>query len=136
MKTFVLHLQSATQYERIDDAISFVGTDASGSFGILADHERAITCLGSGLARFRVASGGWRFLALPGAVLYFVENELFVNARRYVQDSDYRRVSRAWREELMAEERELRSVTESLNRLEDEMLKRLWLIEREMRAVA
>ena len=82
MNTFVLHLQSGTQYERIDDAVSFVAADASGSFGILAGHARMMTCLATGLARFRTADGSWRFLALPGAVLYFVHNELYVNTRR------------------------------------------------------
>lgn len=136
MNTFILHLQSGTQYERIDDAVSFVAADDSGSFGILAGHARIMTCLTTGLARFRTASGTWRFLALPGAVLYFVDNELYVNTRRYLHDPDYKRVSAAWREELQAEEEKLRAVTESLNRLEDEMLKRLWNLQRETRGVA
>lgn len=136
MNTFVLHLQSGTQYERIDDAVSFVAADDSGSFGILAGHARMMTCLAAGLARFRTADGAWRFLALPGAVLYFVDNELYVNTRRYLHDPDYKRVSTAWREELLAEEEKLRAVTESLNRLQDEMLKRLWSLQREARGVA
>jgi F-type H+-transporting ATPase subunit epsilon len=37
MKSFVLHLQDATHYERIDQVTSFVGQDDSGLFGILAD---------------------------------------------------------------------------------------------------
>lgn len=136
MNTFVLHLQSGTQYERICDAVSFVAADDSGSFGVLAGHARIMTCLATGLARFRTADGTWRFLALPGAVLYFADNELYVNTRRYLHDPDYQRVSAAWREELQAEEEKLRTVTESLNRLEDEMLKRLWIMQRETRGAA
>ena len=136
MKTFVLHLQSGTQYERIDDAVSFIATDESGSFGILAGHARTMTSLVTGLTRFRTADGAWRFLALPGAVLYFVDNELYVSTRRYLHNPDYKRVSQAWREELRAEEEKLRVVTESLNRLEDEMLKRLWTLQREARSIA
>jgi len=136
VNTFVLHLQSGTQYERIDDAVSFVAVDDSGSFGVLAGHARIMTCLTTGLARFRTNDGIWRFLALPGAVLYFVDNELYVNTRRYLHDPDYKRVSAAWREELQAEEEKLRAVTESLNRLEDEMLKRLWNLQREARSAA
>jgi len=132
---FVLHLQSGTQYERIIDAVSFIAADDSGSFGILAGHERVMTALLPGLARFRTADGTWHYLALPGAVLYFVDNELYVNTRRYVHDPDYRRVSRAWREELLVEEDRLRAVTERLNRLEDEMLKRLWSLQREERSM-
>ncbi len=35
MSVFPLNLQSATQYEQIEDVESFVGVDDSGSFGIL-----------------------------------------------------------------------------------------------------
>lgn len=136
MNTFILHLQSGTQYERIDDAVSFAAADDSGSFGILAGHARMMTCLTTGLARFRTTDGTWRFLALPCAVLYFVDNELYVNTRRYLHDPDYKRVSAAWHDELQADEEKLRAVTESLNRLEDEMLKRLWTMQREARSAA
>jgi F-type H+-transporting ATPase subunit epsilon len=135
MNTFVLHLQSGTQYERIDDAVSFVAADESGSFGILAGHARAMTCLTTGLARFRTADGAWRYLASPGAVLYFVGNALFINTRRFLHDPDYRRISAALREELLIEEAKLLSIRESLNRLEDEMLKRLWTMQRDLRGV-
>lgn len=136
MNTFTLHLQSGTQYECINDAVSFIAADASGSFGILAGHGRMMTVLATGLARFRSVDGAWQFLALPGAVLYFVDNVLYVNTRRYLRDPDYTRVSTAWREELQAEEEKLRAITESLNRLEDEMLKRLWTLQREARSMA
>lgn len=135
MNSFVLHLQSGTQYERVDDAISFVAADESGSFGILAGHARMMTALATGLARFRTADGNWRFLALPGGLLYFVDNQLYVNTRHYLHDPDYKRISTAWREELEAEEEKLRTVTESLNRLQDEMLKRLWNLQREARTL-
>ncbi|MBI2753785.1 MAG: F0F1 ATP synthase subunit epsilon [Betaproteobacteria bacterium] len=135
MRTFVLHLQSATQYEHIEDAVSFVAADASGSFGILAGHARMMTCVASGLARFRTAGGDWRFLALPGAVLYFAEDQLTVNARRFLVDPDFRRISAALREELLAEEVKLNDLKESVNRLGDEMLKRIWTLQREARGL-
>lgn len=40
MSTFVLHLQSSTQYERIENVIGVVGEDDSGSLGILAGNAR------------------------------------------------------------------------------------------------
>lgn len=136
MNTFVLHLQSGTQYERIDDAVSFVAADESGSFGIQAGHARMMTCVTIGLARFRTAAGTWHYLALPGAVLYFVDNQLHVSTRRYVHDPDYKRINRVLREDLLAEEDKLRALKESLHRLEDEMLKRLWTMQRESRGLA
>jgi F-type H+-transporting ATPase subunit epsilon len=135
MNTFNLHLQSGTQYERIAGAVSFVAADDSGSFGILPGHARMMTCLTTGLARFRTADGDWRYLALPGAVLYFVDNELTINTRRYLHDPDYKRISAALREELLTEEAKLLSIRESLNHLEDEMLKRMWSMQRDLRGV-
>ncbi len=126
MSRFTLHLQAATQYERIDGVMSFVGADRSGAFGLLAGHERMVTALLFGLARFRTAVADWQYLALPGGVLYFVNNELFINTRHYLRDTDYRRIAAAMEEQLVKEEADLQAMKESLRRLEEEMLKRLW----------
>lgn len=126
MKTFILHLESATQYERVDNVVSFVGEDASGGFGILPGHVRLITVLEFGLARFRVAGADWQFIAAPGAVVYHVDDQLHFSTRRYLRDADYERIRAALREQLLTEERELHVVKRSLRRLEEEMLKRLW----------
>ena len=131
MRTFILHLQSATQYERVDDVESFVGEDASGSFGILAGHARMMTSLAFGLARYRSAAGDWRYLALPGAILYFLDNQLYINTRRYVRGEDYEIVSATLNHELRLEEENLQSLKENMVRLEDEMFKRLWKLQRD-----
>lgn len=130
MNTFILHLQSGTQYERIEDVASFIAADESGSFGILPNHARMMTCLTTGLARFRTADGLWRFVALPGAVLYFVGNELYVNSRRYLSDTDFTRIGVALRMELRAEEEKLQTLRDGLNRLEEQLLRRIWTLER------
>lgn len=130
MSQFVLHLQSATQYERIEHVTAFVGQDASGSFGIMAGHQRMMTSLLFGLARVRIGDGEWQFLALPGALLYFVNNELFLNTRRYLRDRDCTRITHALDDQLRTEEAALRQVKESLRRLEEEMFKRLWSLGR------
>jgi len=122
---FVLHLQEATRYERIEDVAAFVGEDDSGSFGIHARHERMTTTLVFGLARFRVSDEDWQFLALPGAVLYFRDNELFLNTRRSFRSDDYQKIRALLDEELQAEEQALREIKISLRRMEDELLKRL-----------
>lgn len=130
MNTFTLHLQSATQYERIDDATSFVGQDASGSFGLLAGHSRFMTVLSFGLSRFRRGQGDWEFLALPGGLVHFVGNQLYVNTRRYLRGQDYERIHAALEKQFAVEEDELKAVKHSLERLEQEMLKRLLEIHR------
>lgn len=126
MNTFVLLLQSATQYERIENVVSFVGEDESGSFGILPGHARMMTVLSFGLARFRVAGQPWEFLALPGALAYFIDNRLSLSTRRYLRDRDYTNIAAALEKRLRAEEESLLSIKRSVNRLEEEMLQRLW----------
>jgi len=129
MNTFILHLQGATSYERIE-AVEFVGEDESGSFGIMAGHERFMTSLLFGLARYRCAEGPWHYLAMPGALLYFRDNELTLTTRRYCRDTDYSRISQLLLEELVQEEESLYEVKRNLHRLEEEMMKRLWRMDR------
>ncbi|MEZ5354322.1 MAG: hypothetical protein R2762_16920 [Bryobacteraceae bacterium] len=130
MSVFTLHLASATQYERLEGVVSFVGEDASGSFGILAGHARTMTLLRFGLARFRIAGGGWEYLAAPGALVYFARNELHLATRRYVRGNDFGLIQATLEQEFRAEEGALRTVKQSLRRLEGEMLKRLLQINR------
>ena len=72
MNSFTMLLQDATRSEKIADVTSFVGEDASGSFGILAGHARMMASLVIGLARFRTGEDNWKYLALPGTGLIFL----------------------------------------------------------------
>jgi F-type H+-transporting ATPase subunit epsilon len=126
MKSFTLSLHDATRADEIDGVTSFVGEDASGSFGILPGHDRMLTCLIIGLARFRIGDEGWTYLALPGAVLYFHNNRLTLSTRHYLIDDNYLRISQALQEELLAEEEKLNTMKQSLHRMEEQLLKRLW----------
>ncbi|MBI5438116.1 MAG: F0F1 ATP synthase subunit epsilon [Nitrosomonadales bacterium] len=126
MRTFRMHVQSATQYEHIEGVTNFVGEDESGSFGIRARHERMTTALTYGLARYQLRDGSWRYLAFPRGILYFVDNALYISTRRFLHDADYQRISTGLLEQLLKEEEELRVIKESLHRLEQEMFRRLW----------
>ena len=126
MKPFTLKLQDATQSVAITNVTAFVGEDASGSFGILAGHARFMTSLIIGLARFRIGEHTWKYLASPGAVLYFHDNILTLSTRRYLLDDDYMRISQALQQQLLAEEEKLHSMKQSLHHMEEEILKRLW----------
>ena len=130
MKTFPLLLQGARQFERIDGVSSFVGEDATGSFALRAHHERFMSALVFGLARYRLADGDWQYLALPGALLYFVDNRLFINTRRYIADTDYKRISQALTEQLLQEEEVLQGLKQNLHRLEEAMMRHLLAFER------
>jgi F-type H+-transporting ATPase subunit epsilon len=107
-----------------------VGEDESGSFGILPGHARMMTVLVVGLARFRTAAQGWQYLAVPGAVLYCADDQIHLSTRRYLRDADYGRISAALREQLLAEEEALHTLKQSLHRLEEEMFRRLWKLQR------
>lgn len=128
MRDFSLILRSATAVQRIEGVRSFVGEDASGSFGLWAGHARFMTCLSFGLARFRDRRDSWHYLAMPGAVLYFVDNVLNLSTRRYFLDDDYERITTALERQLLAEEEQLRGMRQSLKQLEQEILKRMWKI--------
>lgn len=131
MSGFTLSLRDFTDSQVLPGVCSFVGEDASGSFGILPGHGRFMTSLVFGLARFRTTGDAWNYLALPGGVLYMAGDELRIATRRYLLDDDYRRVSERLRAELLAEEQALAAVRSSLRRMEDELFRRLWQLERE-----
>ncbi len=130
MKTYTVHVQSATQYQCAEDVTSFVATDKSGSFGIQAHHARMITALDYGLARYQRVDGDWCYLALPGGILYFVNNNLYISTRRFLLGTDYQRISTGLIEQLLKEEKALRVIKDSLGQLEQEMFRRLWQMER------
>ena len=126
MNTFTLELHDSSQAQCFEGTYSFVGNDASGSFGLRAGHARFMTVLGAGLARFRRPEGDWTYLATPGAALYFANDRLWIGARRLLLDRDYARISALLRDQLLAEEEALEQTRSSLRRMEEELLRRLW----------
>ena len=126
MNTFKLILQDASRSVSFEQVSSFVGEDDSGSFGLQAGHARLMASLVFGMARFRIADQAWQYLAMPGALLYFADNELTINTRRYLLDTDYQRISTALQQQLLAEEEELKSMKDSLHRMEEQVLRRMW----------
>ena len=130
MRTFAIGILHTTGSENIEAVTSFVGEDATGSFGILAGHARMMTTLVIGLARFRSHGDTWHYLALPGALLYFHDELLTLSTRRFLLDDDYTRISEELHQQLLVEEQQLHAMKESLHRMEEEILKRLWSIGR------
>jgi len=135
MKTFSLHLHDTSGFEHINNVTSFVAEDNSGSFGLQANHARFMTSLIFGLARYRLNDsdqGGvlWQYLALPGGILYFDNNSLFINTRRYLRDDNFERISLALQERLLFEEQQLNSMKGNIRHMEEELLKRMWQLGR------
>ncbi|MDP2903342.1 MAG: F0F1 ATP synthase subunit epsilon [Methylovulum sp.] len=130
MNAFTLNIFAATQEQRISGVTSFVGEDASGFFGIQAHHVRFMTTLVFGLARFRVATDAWQYLALPGAVLYFNTNELTLSTRHFLIGSDLESINTLLQKQFSNQEDQLGATRESLDRMEQAMLKRLMSLKR------
>jgi F-type H+-transporting ATPase subunit epsilon len=125
MSSFNLNLFDIYHQQRMTGVSSFVGLDASGSFGILPNHARFMTTLVFGLARFCLGSDNWQYLAVPGAVLYFNNNELTISTKHFLCDTDFDRISSLLEQQLSTEEDKLRATRESLGLMEQAMLKRL-----------
>jgi len=125
MNTFIVHLLAADRTGIIENVASFTGEDRSGSFGLLARHDRFMTALTFGLARLALADGTREYLGFPGGLLYFVDNELRISTRRYLRDTDVARITQALTRELLEEEQALEQTRRKLHRLETEMLRRL-----------
>lgn len=130
MNVFSLHLQSATQYERFDDIVSFVGEDSSGSFGIMAGHARMMTCVKFGLVRFTHENLATEYLALPGGVIYFIDNQLFISTRHYFYSKKYEEIVATLNNQLRSEEKAVQNIKETLGRLDENILRRLWEMKR------
>ncbi|MFN3398507.1 MAG: F0F1 ATP synthase subunit epsilon [Sulfurimicrobium sp.] len=125
MKPFTLRLFAADRTETIENVVSFTGEDKSGSFGLLARHERFMTALTFGLVRLTLADGSREYLGFPGGLLYFTDNELRISTRRYLRGSDVARIAQALTRELLEEEQALEQTRRKLHRLEAEMLRSL-----------
>ena len=91
---------------------------------------RMMTALNYGMARYRLESGDWYYLAFPGGILYFVANNLYISSRRFLIDSDYQRISEELMQQFLEEEQSLQEIKNSLNQLEQEMFRRLWQMRR------
>ena len=85
-----------------------------------------------GLARFRLGMDDWRYLAMPGGVLYFNDDVLTVSTRHYLLDDDYMRISQELQQQLLIEEEKLHTIKQSLHRMEEEVFKRLWELGRKL----
>lgn len=130
MNSFKLRLFDVRQNQAFDDVISFSGADESGGFGIRANHARMMTVLSKGLSHFTQTSGEKQYIASPGAVLYFTDNTLTISSRHYIIDRDHRRVRELLEQEIQTEESQIHRLKDSLQHMEEAMLKRIWEMER------
>lgn len=130
MNTFRLSMNSAIRTETIPSIISFVGADASGSFGLQPGHTPLITLLTYGLSRFQNGAGQWFYLACPGAILHFEKDQLIINTRHYLIHADHEKIAGLLAGQLAEEEAGLQSIRHNLQQLEQALFRRLRLLDR------
>ncbi len=126
MKQFRLRLLDSQGVRDIDQVEAFVGSDQSGSFSIWAHHQRFITLLAFGLARYRCSQQHWTYIAMPSAVLHVEDNLLQLTSHRFIIDSDYHSISQRLTEQLLAEELALQTTKRSLRHMEEQIIRQLW----------
>lgn len=125
MNTFIVHLLAADRTETINNVVSFSGEDKSGSFSLMARHERFMTTLTFGLARLKLANGTKEYLGFPGGLLYFCDNSISISTRRYLRDTDAGRIAQTLSHELLEEEQALEHTRRNLRHLEAQILSHL-----------
>lgn len=130
MKTFRLHLMSPDKSEWISDVFRFTGQDSAGSFGIMAHAARRITVLVFGLAHFETSDDHLEYLAMPGGVLYFIDDNLLIATTHFVRAAGLDEVTEALDQRLRKEEEGLRDIRKSLQNLDQQMMKRLYELQR------
>jgi F-type H+-transporting ATPase subunit epsilon len=124
MKGFTLTLLDCRGEEHFD-ATQFIAADDSGSFGMLAGHQHAIVLLRYGLARFADKNGGWHYLALPGGVLRFAENQLTVTTQRYFLGEDRDGICQQLADEMAQTDSEVQKVRLMLTEIERSLVRRM-----------
>ena len=130
MSHFTLQIASNTRQQQFDAVVSFVGSDASGQFGLMAGHVPMATVLEFGLARFRGdAREEWRYLALPGGTLRFANNVLEIATRSYVIGEQLATVRAALDAQLAREAGQRTDLRYNLDQLEKALIDRLWQME-------
>lgn len=125
-KTFTLQLNDLSQVLHVDNVESFVGRDASGSFGLQAGHETFVTCLRPGLARFRDSAGKWHYIAQPGAVVLFAANRLQLSATRMLLSDDRDALVAQMDAQWQALDRQLGSTRLNITQVEQALARKLW----------
>lgn len=125
MKGFSLRLLDSRGVEAFEEVTQFIGADSQGSFGILAGHVSTVAVLRYGLARFCHQAGAWQYLALPGGVLRFADNQLTVTTVLYFLGEDRGLLCEQLAEEMARTDSEAHTARAMLSEIERTLVRRL-----------
>ena len=131
---FEFNLLSSNQTQKFTNVTSFLGIDATGSFGIQAHHEPFMTVLALGLSRFRVENEeSWRYVALPSGLLSFRANQLTISTHYFWIDTDFNRLTHLLEQQAETDQKNMRTIRENLQRMELAMLKKIRSLKHDIR---
>lgn len=125
MKTFGLTLIDTAELTCFERVVQFIGADDGGSFGILAGHAHTVALLRYGLARFVDDSGVWRYLAMPGGVLRFADNQLTITTVRYFLGDNPHAICAELEATMQQTDSEVHRSRAALSEIERSLVKRL-----------
>ncbi len=125
MNAFALNLMDSHSVQRFDNVKQFIGADSSGSFGLLAGHAKMVAVLRYGLARFVDMSGKWHYLALPGGVVSFANNELTLVTVRYFLGEERTSICKLLADEMAATDSDIHQSRVTLVEIEHALIRRL-----------
>jgi len=125
MKTFGLTLIDTAEVTRFEGVSQFIAADEGGSFGILAGHAHTVALLRYGLARFIDDCGIWRYLAMPGGVLRFADNQLTITTVRYFLGDDREAICADLETAMQQTDSEVHRARAALSEIEHSLVKRL-----------
>jgi len=125
MKSFALSLLDSRGNQDFAAVTHFIGSDASGSFGIMAGHAPMLALLRYGLARFCDISGKWHYLAVPGAVLRFFENHLTITTVRYFLGSQREQICQLMADEIARQDSEIHNARATMLEIEHSLMLRM-----------
>lgn len=127
---FELQLLSPDMQHTDPKALSFVGEDASGRFGIQAHHDQFMTVLIPGLARFESMSAGWLYIATTGALVHFSENHLNLISGGVWINADYKLLIEQLENQMRLIREQGYLLKRSMGQMDHQVLRKLWEFEK------
>ncbi len=130
MKTLPVTLLDNESSSDLTGIVALSAEDASGSFTLLPGHMALLTILAPGLVRLRYESGALEFVGQPGSLLRVEAGKTTVTTRRLFRGEDAEAVLELMRRQLADEESRLLSTRATLKHMEDEVLRRIFEMDR------
>jgi len=130
MRTLPVTLLDNESSSDLTGVVALRAEDASGGFTILPGHIALLTILTPGLVRLGYENDEQEFVGQPGSLLRVEAGSVTLTSRRLFRGKDADAVLELMRHQLADEESRLRSTRATLKHMEDEILRRIFEMDR------